>query len=61
MTDNLKVLVKEINKALKTEYNLISFDSLSVENQLQLLVDFLHHFNVNPKVRIFFYQILPFY
>ncbi len=44
MTEDLKFIVAEINKILKTDYNLISFDSLSIENLLQILLDVLEKF-----------------
>lgn len=54
MTENLKFIVAEINKAMKADYNLISFDSLSVESLLQLLLDVLHKFDASVKVDIFY-------
>jgi len=51
MTDRLKFIVVETNKIIKSDYNLISFDSLSVENLLQLLVDIFVHFNAATKVK----------
>lgn len=53
MTEDLKFIVAEINKILKADYNLISFDSLSVENLLQLLLDVLEKFGAAPKVNLF--------
>lgn len=50
MTEDLKFIVAEINKLLKTEYNLISFDSLSVENLLQILLDVLEKFGAANRV-----------
>lgn len=50
MTEDLKFIVAETNKLLKTEYNLISFDSLSVEALLQVLNDVLCKFNASTKV-----------
>lgn len=52
MTENLKFIVAEVNKLMKTDYNLISFDSLSVENLLQLLLDVLHKFGASTKVKL---------
>lgn len=49
MTD-LKFIVTELNKLLKTDYNLISFDSLAIANLVQLLVDALHEFGATTKV-----------
>lgn len=49
MTD-LKFIVTELNKLLKTDYNLISFDSLPIANLVQLLVDVLHDFGATTKV-----------
>lgn len=51
MTENLKFIVAEVNKLLKSDYNLISFDSLSVENLLQVLLDVLNKFGASVKVR----------
>lgn len=53
MTEDLKFIVAEINKILKTDYNLISFDSLSVENLLQILLDVLQKFGAAAKVNLF--------
>lgn len=50
MTENLKFIVAEVNKVLKSDYNLISFDSLSVENLLQVLLDVLTNFGASVKV-----------
>lgn len=46
MTENLKNILQSINKALKTDYNLISFDSLPEESLLQVLLDIFLKFNV---------------
>lgn len=54
MTEDLKFIVSEVNKSLKTEYNLISFDSLSVETLLQVLCDVLQYFGATDKVLYFF-------
>lgn len=52
MTENLKSIVQSVNKCLKTDYNLISFDSLSEESLLQVLVDVFFKFDIiNVKVR----------
>lgn len=53
MTEDLKFIVAEINKILQTDFNLISFDSLSVENLLQVLLDVLEKFGAAAKVRLF--------
>lgn len=53
MTEDLKTIVLEINKLLKTDYNLISFDSLTPESILQLLVDVLYTFQAILKVSAF--------
>lgn len=50
MTENLKFIVQEVNKVLKTDYNLISFDSMTVESILQVLVDVFVQFEVQSKV-----------
>lgn len=49
MTEELKLIVTEVNKLLATDYNLISFDSLSVESLLQVLVNVTCEFNVSVK------------
>lgn len=49
---DLKFIVTELNRQLKTEYNLISFDSLPIVNLVQLLVDLLHTFDALTKVTI---------
>lgn len=48
MTENLKSIVQSVNKALKSEYNLISFDSQSEESLIQVLLDIFVRFNVLP-------------
>ena len=59
MTDDLKLIVNNINVLLKTDYNLISFDSMTNDNLLQMLVEVLSHFNALTKViSMFFRQIL---
>lgn len=58
MTEDLKFIVAETNKLLKTEYNLISFDSLSVESLLQVLIDVLCKFGATTKVSIILHIIL---
>lgn len=50
MTENLKMIVQEVNALLGTDYNLISFDSLSSGLLLQCLVDVLAHFDACEKV-----------
>lgn len=50
MTDNVKFLVAEINRSLKKDYNLITFDALSVENLLQVFVDVLQSVGASVKV-----------
>ncbi|CAD7084672.1 unnamed protein product [Hermetia illucens] len=54
MTDELKYIVTQINNTLNTEYNLISFDSMSGEGLLQVLVDILVHFNATTKFDVKF-------
>lgn len=65
MTENTKSIVQAINKCLNTDFNLISFDSLSDEALLQVLLDVFYNFNViNGKVRgnlIFFENEKTFY
>lgn len=50
MTDNVKFLVAEINRMLKRDYNLITFDALSVESLLQVFVDVLQGVGASVKV-----------
>lgn len=50
---DLKFIVAEVNKLLKTDYNLISFDSLPIANLVQILVDTLHDFGALTKVNWF--------
>jgi hypothetical protein len=51
MTENLKLIVQSVNKLLGTEYNLISYDSLSEEQLLQVLMDvFLKYGIIAAKV-----------
>jgi len=55
MTENLKSIVQSLNKLLHTDYNIISFDSLSEESLLQLLLDVFLKFGViTVKVRFFY-------
>lgn len=54
MTENLKSIVQAVNKCLKTDFNLISFDSQSDESLLQVLLDVFHKFDIiTTKVRFF--------
>ncbi|CAG9806581.1 unnamed protein product [Chironomus riparius] len=46
MTENLKSIVQSLNKLLHTDYNIISFDSLSEESLLQLLLDVFLKFGI---------------
>ncbi|XP_050081847.1 intraflagellar transport protein 81 homolog [Anopheles aquasalis] len=52
MTEDLKLIVIELNKLLGTEYNLITFDSLSAESLLQVLVDVFHAFDAIEKLDV---------
>uniref|UniRef100_A0A336MJ98 CSON000795 protein n=1 Tax=Culicoides sonorensis TaxID=179676 RepID=A0A336MJ98_CULSO len=52
MTENLKFIVQEVNSLLGTDFNLISFDSLSSEVLLQCLVDVFSHFDACEKFEI---------
>uniref|UniRef100_A0A182PEH9 IFT81 calponin homology domain-containing protein n=1 Tax=Anopheles epiroticus TaxID=199890 RepID=A0A182PEH9_9DIPT len=52
MTEDLKLIVVELNKLLETDYNLITFDSLSPESLLQVLVDVFHVFGAIEKVDV---------
>lgn len=58
MTEDLKFIVAEINKILETDYNLISFDSLSIESLLQILLDVLEKFGAALKVQFLIYWLL---
>lgn len=46
----MKSIVHEVNNILKTDYNLISFDSLSPESTLQIVVDVFAKFDIQNKV-----------
>lgn len=50
MTENLKFIVQELNMLLESDYNLISFDSLSPEMLLQCLIDVFSLCNACEKV-----------
>uniref|UniRef100_A0A182QHG2 IFT81 calponin homology domain-containing protein n=1 Tax=Anopheles farauti TaxID=69004 RepID=A0A182QHG2_9DIPT len=52
MTEDLKLIVIELNKLLETDYNLITFDSLSPESLLQVLVDVFHAFGAIEKIDV---------
>ncbi|XP_053670813.1 intraflagellar transport protein 81 homolog [Anopheles nili] len=52
MTEDLKLIVIELNKLLETDYNLISFDSLSPESLLQVLVDVFHAFGAIERTDV---------
>ncbi|EAA03674.3 AGAP002293-PA [Anopheles gambiae str. PEST] len=52
MTEDLKLTVVELNKLLETDYNLITFDSLSPESLLQVLVDVFHAFGALDKLDV---------
>ncbi|XP_055523843.1 intraflagellar transport protein 81 homolog [Wyeomyia smithii] len=52
MTEDLKLIVVEVNKLLETDYNLITFDSLAAESLLQVLVDVFHAFGVIDKLDV---------
>ena len=57
MTENLKSIVQSLNKLLHTDYNIISFDSVSEESLLQLLLDvFLKFGIITVKVRNFLHN-----
>lgn len=47
---NLKFIVTEINKFMKTDYNLISLDSMPIANLVQILVDILTELGALTKV-----------
>lgn len=46
----LRFIVNEVNKILKTDYNMISFDSLSKNALLQIFVDCLAKIDAFTKV-----------
>ena len=50
MTEDLKLIVIEVNKLLGTDYNLITFDSLAPESLLQVLGDVFKNFDAAEKV-----------
>lgn len=50
MAENIKFIVQEVNGLLGTDYNLISFDSLSPEALLQVLVDVCSNIGAIEKV-----------
>ncbi|XP_065080099.1 intraflagellar transport protein 81 homolog [Ochlerotatus camptorhynchus] len=52
MTEDLKLIVLEVNKLLETEYNLITFDSLSPESLLQVMIDVFHAFDAIDKLDV---------
>ncbi|XP_055605755.1 intraflagellar transport protein 81 homolog [Uranotaenia lowii] len=52
MTEDLKLIVLEVNKLLQTDYNLITFDSLAPESLLQVLVDVFHAFQAIDKLDV---------
>ncbi|KXJ81112.1 intraflagellar transport protein 81 homolog [Aedes albopictus] len=52
MTEDLKLIVLEVNKLLETDYNLITFDSLSPESLLQVLCDVFHAFEAIDKLDV---------
>lgn len=49
---DLKFIVTEVNKLMKTDYNMISFDALPIANLVQILVDVLADFGALTKVKI---------
>lgn len=49
---DLKFIVAETNKLIKTDFNMISFDALPIANLVQILVDVLHDFGALSKVII---------
>ena len=54
MAENLKNIVKSVNNFLDSNFNLISFDALSEEALLQVLLDVFLKFNViEAKVNLF--------
>ena len=54
MAENLKNIVKSVNNFLDSNFNLISFDALSEEALLQVLLDVFLKFNViQAKVNLF--------
>lgn len=51
---DLKFIVSEVNKLIKTDYNMISFDALPIANLVQILVDVLADFGALTKVKIIY-------
>ncbi|XP_058813408.1 intraflagellar transport protein 81 homolog [Topomyia yanbarensis] len=52
MTEDLKLIVLEVNKLLETDYNLITFDSLAPESLLQVLIEVFHAFGAIDKLDV---------
>ncbi|XP_058460372.1 intraflagellar transport protein 81 homolog [Malaya genurostris] len=52
MTEDLKLIVIEVNKLLETDYNLITFDSLVPESLLQVLIDVFYAFGAISKLDV---------
>lgn len=46
----LRYMVNEVNKLLGTDYNMISFDSLSKNSLIQVFADCLTKLEALPKV-----------
>lgn len=57
MNEELKTVVDSVNKMLDTNYNLMSFDSLSNMNLLQVLGDVLVKLGIIEKVSGFIYRL----
>lgn len=52
MNEQLKNIVEQVNTTLGTNYNMMSFDSLSNTSLLQILGDVLMNLDVMDKVSI---------
>lgn len=57
MNEQLKNIVEQVNATLGTNYNMMSFDSLTNTSLLQILGDVLVNFNVTEKVSVNKYLI----
>lgn len=52
MNEQLKNIVEQVNTTLGTNYNMMSFDSLSNTSLLQILGDILVNLDVTEKVSV---------
>lgn len=56
--ERLQFIVRETNKLLGTNYNLLSFDGLGSTKLLQLVCDVLQALGANTKVRIYINSVI---